>query len=218
MLSRWRESVFSSQGIFSHHMLLSLRRQQLRQWDGEGWDAYFWPLHCLAFSRNQTKLLYFYPPRDGSEFRGRDNRETRALTFSASCHHQEKRNSHPKCQWQCVYRAVWKELEGHQQFSTDCGSKQDILDTLTILDASNLFEPAPESCPHLQCSAVEQNLSHLSRKRWSNRETKLRNSMALLSAPVQVQGDSRKGPHAEESTLLWKLNPAHVALQHFFIF
>lgn len=80
------------------------------------------------------------------EFRGRDNRETCALTFSASCQHQEKRNLHPKCQGQCVYRAVGKELEGHQEFSTDCRSKQDILDTLTILDALNLFEPAPESC------------------------------------------------------------------------
>lgn len=58
-----------------------------------------------------------------------------------------------------VCRAEWKELEGHQQFSTDCGSKQDIPDTLTILAALNLFEPAPESCPHLQCSAVEENLS-----------------------------------------------------------
>lgn len=89
-----------------------------------------------------------------SVFRGRDNRETYALRFSASCHHQEKRNSLPKCQWQWVHRAVWKELEGHQQFSTDWGSKQDILDTLTILDALNLFETAPESSSAQLCKRI----------------------------------------------------------------
>lgn len=132
-----------------------------------------------------------------SMFRGRDNREAHALTFSASCHHQEKRNSLPKCQWQRTYRAVWKELEGHQQFSTDCRNKQDILDPITTLDALNLFETAPESCPHLLCSAVEENLSQLSGKGGSTRETKPTSSkaLALLSAPAQVQGDTRKGHH-----------------------
>lgn len=54
-----------------------------------------------------------------SVLRGRDNRGTYALTFSASCRHQEKRDSLPKGQCQCVHRAVWKELEGRQQVSTD---------------------------------------------------------------------------------------------------
>lgn len=134
-----------------------------------------------------------------SEFRGRDNRETCALTFSASCHHQEKRNARPKCQGQRVCRAgkgAGRTPAVQHRLQEQAGHP----DTLTLLDAPNLPEPAPESCPHLQCSAVAENLSLLSGKGWSNRETRLRSSkaLALLSAPVQVQGDTRKGPHVSE--------------------
>lgn len=57
------EGMYSlCKGIFSNHMLLSLRKQQLRQWDGECWYVYFWPLPLSSgFFQKLNNAALFLP-------------------------------------------------------------------------------------------------------------------------------------------------------------
>lgn len=59
-----RECILFAGCIFSNHMFLSLRKQQLRQWDGEGWYAYFWPLPLSSgFFQKLNNAALFLPSR-----------------------------------------------------------------------------------------------------------------------------------------------------------
>lgn len=174
-------------------MLLSLRKQQLRQWDRESWYAYFWtlPLSSGFFQKSNNAAL-FLPSRRRMAYLEAGIRAKH--TPWNSWHplwppEPGKGESIPKCQWWRAHGAAWMELEGQQRFGTGCRSKQDILDTHTILHALNLFETAlhlrglPTS--NAQLWKRWGNLSHLSGKGGYTRQTKPVRSqaLALLSVP-----------------------------------
>lgn len=127
-------------------MLLSLRKQQLRQWDRKGWYAYFWtlPLSSGFFQKSNNAAL-FLPSRRRMAYLEAGIRAKH--TPWNSLHplwprEPGKGESIPKCQWWQAHRDAWMELEGQQRFGTGCRSKEDILDTHAILHALNLFETA----------------------------------------------------------------------------
>lgn len=181
------ERVYSLHGVFLATTCFCLSGSN--SWDS-GMGRAGMPISdpCTAvwlFLEIKQSCFIFTLQEMDSKFRGRDNRETCALTFSASCQHQEKRNSHPKCQGQCVYRAVGKDLEGHQEFSTDCRSKQDILDTHHLGCTKHVWTSTWELWKRIWASWVAKD-----------GPTERPNSGAARPWLYSLhQGDTRKGPH-----------------------